>query len=179
MEGVISRQKAMMSLGGRYQRKERLVELERAQKIAAEVVLRLSPYCTKIEVAGSIRRRKPWVKDVDIVLIPAHPWNLSQEIRGLGPVKIRGNKLTRFSYNGVQVDLYFARPAAWATLLLIRTGSKENNIRLCTLAKKRGWHLAANGDGLFDENGRRVAGDSEESIYMALGLPYQEPWERR
>jgi len=77
------------------------------------------------------------------------------------------------------VDLYFATAETWATLLLIRTGSKENNIRLATLAKRRGWHLAANGDGLFDEKGRRVAGDSEESIYKALVLPYQEPWERR
>jgi DNA polymerase/3'-5' exonuclease PolX len=46
------------------------------------------------------------------------------------------------------------------------------------LAKKKGWHLAANGDGLFDENGKRIAGESEESIYKALDLPWQEPEER-
>jgi DNA polymerase/3'-5' exonuclease PolX len=46
------------------------------------------------------------------------------------------------------------------------------------LAKKKGWHLAASGDGLFNEKGQRVAGGSEESIYEALELPYQEPWER-
>lgn len=154
------------------------MELEEAKAIADEVITRLAPYCQRIEVAGSVRRQKPRVRDIDIVLIPSHPYKLSEQVRSLGPVKISGNKLTRFSYNGVQIDLYYARPVTWATLLLIRTGSKENNIRLCTLAKKRGWHLAANGDGLFDENGRRVAGDSEESIYEALGLPYQEPWER-
>ena len=179
MRGVISHQEAMTSRGGRYHRKERIVELERAKAIAAEVIERLAPYCQRIEVAGSVRRQKPFVRDIDIVLISAHPWKLSQQISSLGPAKINGNKLKRISYNGVQVDLYFGRPATWATLLLIRTGSKENNIRLCTLAKKRGWHLAASGDGLFNEHGQRVAGDSEESIYKALGVPWQEPWERR
>jgi len=157
------------------------MELKQAQKIASEVVLRLAPYCSRIEVVGSIRRKKPLVKDVDIVLIPSDPWNLDFEILGLAMPfhpKLSGGKLKRFNYNGVQVDLYYAAEDTWATLLLIRTGSKENNIRLATLAKKRGWRLAASGDGLFDETGRRIAGDTEESIYEALGLRYQRPEER-
>ncbi len=158
------------------------MQLQRAQKIASEVIERLCPYCTKIEVAGSIRRRKPTVHDIDIVLIPADPWNLEQEIRELArpfTPTLSGDKLKRFNYNDTQIDLYFADEKTWATLLLIRTGSKENNIRLCTLAKKEGWHLSASGDGLFNEKGERIAGDSERSIYEALDLPYQEPWERR
>ena len=78
----------------------------------------------------------------------------------------------------IQIDLYFAEPETWATLLLIRTGSTENNIRLATRAKELGWHLAASGDGLFNENGERIAGDTEISIYNALGLPWQRPEER-
>lgn len=157
------------------------MELEKAQKMAEAVIKRLEPYCQRIEVAGSIRRHKPTVNDIDIVLIPSDPWNLEHEVLSLARPfmpKLSGEKLKRFSYNGTQVDLYFATPQTWATLLLIRTGSKESNIRLATLAKKRGWHLAASGDGLFNEKGERVAGDSEESIFRALGLPYQEPEER-
>lgn len=67
----------------------------------------------------------------------------------------------------------------FGTLFLVRTGSKENNIRLAILAKKRGWRLAASGDGLFDETGRRITGNTERSIYKALEVPWQEPWERR
>lgn len=155
------------------------MELERAKAIANEVITRLAPYCESIEVVGSVRRRKPLVGDIDIVLIPTDLWGLTQEVKHLGPSMMSGDKLKRVNYQGVQIDLYFATAETWATLLLIRTGSKENNIRLATLAKKRGWHLAASGDGLFNESGQRVAGDSEESIYKALGLPYQEPWERR
>ena len=154
------------------------IALERAQKVAVAIVKRLSPYCQKIEVAGSIRRRKPWVNDVDLVLIPNDLWNLHHNIMGLGPVKMSGSKIMRVMVGDIQVDIYFATPETWATLLLIRTGSAQNNVRLASLAKKRGWHLAASGDGLFNESGERIAGDSEESIYQALGLRYQAPWER-
>lgn len=154
------------------------MELEHAKKIAEKVLERVSPYCSKIEVAGSVRRGKPQVNDIDFVLIPSDPWNLTHEIMGLGPSTAAGDKLKRVKFDDVQVDFYYATPETWATLLLIRTGSKESNIRLASLAKKKGWRLAASGDGLFNEKGQRIAGDSEESIFEALGLPYQEPWQR-
>jgi len=96
----------------------------------------------------------------------------------LGQLKMSGKKILRVMVGSVQVDIYVADEATWATLLLIRTGSKENNLRLCSRAKDMGWHLAASGDGLFDDTGQRIAGDSEISIYNALGLPYQRPEER-
>lgn len=154
------------------------MELEHAKKIAEKVLERVSPYCSKIEVAGSVRRGKPQVNDIDFVLIPSDPWNLTHEIMGLGPSTAAGDKLKRVKFDDVQVDFYYATPETWATLLLIRTGSKESNIRLASLAKKKGWRLAASGDGLFNEKGQRIAGDSEESIFEALGLLYQEPWQR-
>ena len=154
--------------------------LERADRIAESIIKRLNPYCERIQVAGSVRRRKPQVNDIDFVLIPSDPWNLHHEILGLshGRAKLSGGKITRIKVNSTQVDFYFADKETWFTLLLIRTGSKENNIRLCSIAKKKGWHLAASGDGLFNENGQRIAGDTEKSIYGALGLPFQPP-ERR
>ncbi len=154
------------------------IALERAEKVAEAVVKRLIPYCKKIEVAGSIRRRKPWVNDIDLVLIPNDLWNLHHEIMGLGQMRMSGSKILRVMDGDTQVDIYVASEDTWATLLLIRTGSVENNIRLATLAKRKGWHLAASGDGLFNERGERIAGDSEQSIYQALGLPYQKPEER-
>lgn len=161
------------------------IALERAQKIAEAVVKRLSPYCKKaadgkvyIEVVGSIRRRRPWVNDIDLVLIPTDLWGLHHEIMGLGQVKLSGNKIIRVELGNTKVDIYVASEETWATLLLIRTGSTANNIRLCSRAKERGWHLHADGSGLFNDKGERVAGDTEISIYNALGLRYREPWER-
>ena len=158
-----------------------MMRLEQAIEIANEVVARLKPYCRRIEVVGSIRRRKASIGDIDIVLIPSDAWNLEGEVLALArpfKPKVSGEKLKRFDYNGAQVDLYYASAETWATLLLIRTGSKESNIRLCSKAKRAGWHLAASGAGLFDCTGARVAGDSELSIYNALGLPFKRPEER-
>ena len=153
------------------------MKLEDAEALAAVFLERITPYCRKAVIAGSIRRRKPLVNDVDIVLIPSDPWGLQAELKKF-TTKAKGEKLARVQYRGTQFDLYIATEDTFEMLLLIRTGSAENNIRLASLAKKQGWRLAASGDGLFDENGKRLAGDSERSIYEALGLRYQEPWER-
>ena len=53
-----------------------VMELERAQEMAEAVVWQLSPYCQRLVVAGSIRRGKPQVNDIDLVLIPTDLWNL-------------------------------------------------------------------------------------------------------
>jgi len=154
------------------------MELEKAKVIADSVVKVLEPYCFRTEVAGSIRRQKPFVNDIDLVLIPRDRWGLDGVLLRMGKYKMSGKKITRVQMENISLDVYFATPETFATLLLIRTGSAENNIRLATLAKRKGWRLKANGDGLFNEKGERVAGDSEQSIYSALGLKYQEPRER-
>jgi DNA polymerase (family 10) len=152
--------------------------LERARQTADAVVKRLAPHCRKIEVAGSIRRLRPRVHDIDIVLIPDDAWTLYGEIMKLGQVRMSGSKISRVMIGDIQVDIYFATEETWATLLLIRTGSMESNIQLCSIAKKKGWHLAADGTGLFNDKKERIAGDTELSIYQALGLSYKNPEDR-
>ncbi|MBA7578753.1 hypothetical protein ES708_20618 [subsurface metagenome] len=155
-----------------------MMELEKAKVIADTVVKALEPYCGRVVVAGSIRRQKPTVRDIDLVLIARDRQNLDSALMRMGNYKMSGMKIARIELDSIPLDIYFAAPETFATLLLIRTGSVESNIRLATLAKKRGWRLAASGDGLFNEHGERIAGDSEESIYEALGVPYQRPEER-
>ncbi|GAI93344.1 unnamed protein product [marine sediment metagenome] len=142
------------------------------------MVKALEPYCDRVVVAGSIRRQKPTVRDIDLVLIARDRQNLDSALLGMGNYKMSGMKIARIEMDSIPLDIYFATPETFATLLLIRTGSVESNIRLATLAKKRGWRLAASGGGLFNEKGERIAGDSEQSLFEALGLPYKEPWER-
>ena len=154
------------------------MKLAEAQSIFNEIFYRLKPYCERIEVVGSIRRLKPEVGDIDIILIPADAWELDKEIDRLGPPIADGEKLRRVEYNGTQVDIYYATPKTWSTLLLIRTGSKENNIQLCSQARSLGMKLKANGDGIIDVGGQLIPIESEEQVYKILGLKYQEPWER-
>ncbi len=156
----------------------RAIPLEEASRIADRLSSILSPHCEKIAVAGSIRRRRPVVNDIDLVLIPRDMGRLVVALLSAGQNGGGGDKARWTTFEGVRVDVYLATPTTWATLFLIRTGSAENNIRLCGVAKRKGMHLAASGDGLFDVIGRRIAGDTEESIYSALGLKYQQPNER-
>ncbi|GAI60760.1 unnamed protein product, partial [marine sediment metagenome] len=145
---------------------------------ADTVVKALEPYCDRVEVAGSIRRRRPVVRDIDLVLVARDRQNLDSALMKMGNYKMSGMKIARVELDSIPLDIYFTTPETFATLLLIRTGSVESNIRLATLAKKKEWRLAASGGGLFNEKGERIAGDTEESIYEALGVPYREPEER-
>ena len=157
------------------------MRLEQARQIANNIKKVLTPYCDRIEIAGSIRRRKPIVHDIDFVLIekPESALIIPSLLATIGAITLNGSKIKRLHYGDadINIDIYTATPASWSTLLLIRTGSKENNIRLATIAKRKGWQLKANGDGLFNNHGDRIA-DTEESIFQVLGLPYQEPHDR-
>ena len=158
------------------------MRLETAKAIARQIRVTLAPHCERIETVGSIRRGKPIVHDIDLVLIPK-PYAavvMSGLLTTIGELKANGDKIKRVHLptENIDVDIYVATPATWATLVLIRTGSKESNIRLAMTAKRKGWQLKANGDGLFNEKGERIAGDTEQSIYQALGIPYQEPQAR-
>ena len=154
------------------------MELLKAQTIAEGIKSQLAPYCERIEIAGSIRRQRPEVKDIDLVLIPNNQGQLIYQLmQMMGAPKLAGNKLIRCQMPAIAVDIYVATPETWASLLLIKTGSAKHNIKLASLAKAKGLKLHADGTGVT-KNGDRIAGDTEESIFQALGLPYLPPEQR-
>ena len=118
------------------------MRLEQARQIANNIKKILTPYCDRIEIAGSIRRGKPIVHDIDIVLIekPESALIIPSLLATIGAITLNGSKIKRLHYGDadINIDIYIATPASWSTLLLIRTGSKENNIRLATIAKRKG-----------------------------------------
>lgn len=161
------------------------MKLQFAEKCAAKLVEWIHPHCERVEVAGSIRRLKPEVMDVDLVVIPK-----MEEEKDLYGKVIRSRNLTWVEIDaratrdkwtvlragaevvtvvnaGVQVDFFFATRESWGTVLLCRTGSKEHNIWLAKLAEQRGgrWHPQS---GLHIN--RQVFGATEEGIYAALGF---------
>ena len=155
--------------------KSKTMELLKAQTIAEGIVSQLKPYCSRILIAGSIRRKRPLVHDIDIVLVPENQGKLIYKITQLmGAPRIAGEKLITCQLADINVDLYIATPGTWATILLIRTGSAAHNIKLASLAKKKGMMLHADGRGVTKE-GVIKSGDTEQSIFEALDLPYLEP----
>jgi len=150
------------------------MELDKALFITESVKDRLSPYCDRIETAGSIRRMRPVVHDIDIVCIPNNQGQFIYALQQLGKIKMGGQKLIRCEMAKIVLDVYVATPETWATLLLIRTGSAKHNIMLCTRARNMGMKLHADGSGL-EKNGDIIASESEESIFTALGMKYKPP----
>ena len=166
------------------------MELERAEIIANKVKDRLKPYCERIEIAGSIRRKRPFVHDIDLVCIPSNQGQFVYQLQMLGKITMGGQKLIRVKHPDIELDVYVATPKTWATLLLIRTGSKQHNIMLCKRARDMDYKLHADGSGLFKINyhkigmdteystDERIAGDTEQSIFEVLGMKYKRPEER-
>jgi len=148
-------------------------------------------------ITGSVRRQKPVVNDLDLVVIPnpAFPvpperpegmkkmdwelvrprylWELVRDrlVRGGGrALKVWG------LLEGVYTDVLFTTPESWGAALMHTTGPKELNIAQRARAAARG--LTLNEYGLF-RGSERLAGASEEEIYEALQMPWLEPVERR
>lgn len=142
-----------------------------ANEIADQIARRLEPFCEKIVVAGSIRRKKNFVNDIDIVLIPKkeceklmrhYLWN------NFFCTKF-GDKIIEFIYNKIKVQLYLTDEQKFETILLIRTGSAAHNHKLALLAKIRGWKLKADGTGLIDSNNNIIANTEQSIIKKILG----------
>jgi len=95
------------------------LKLEAATVIANGVVRRLSQHCVLIEVVGSIRRRRPFVNDIDLVLIPLDREAVDKVLMQLGKMKMAGKKIARVQMESITLNVYYATPETWATLLLI------------------------------------------------------------
>jgi DNA polymerase (family 10) len=162
--------------------------LEVATKYAEQIARVLSPYAYRIEIAGSIRRRRPECHDVDLVIIPRDRMALEKRaLLNAQGLEWGGAIFRVMTKIGVQLDLYYAhqgvndmfapRPSNWGTVLLCRTGSAQHNIALCEAAKARGLHWNPQ-HGVMDAEGRCVACETEEAVFAALGMEFVKPEDR-
>jgi DNA polymerase/3'-5' exonuclease PolX len=154
------------------------MELAYARKLAEQIVEQIRPHCEKVEVAGSIRRKKNEARDIDLVLIPKPLlWYriiaILQRNMDAKVVK-RGDSIAQLTIKDVNADLYSATEQTWGALLLIRTGSAEHNIRLSKRALSMEMKLTHSG---LVKDGKVIA-STEKEIFEALGSSYVEPEER-
>jgi len=153
--------------------------LARALGIAQGLMeaLREDPAVLRIEIAGSLRRRVETVGDIDLLAASTNPGTVMERFATLPQVReviARGDtKCSVVLREDLQVDLRVVEPGAFGAALQYFTGSKGHNIRLRELAVRR--KLKVNEYGVFDESGARLAGETEESLYAALGLPWIPP----
>jgi DNA polymerase (family 10) len=134
---------------------------------------------TTVTIAGSLRRRRAMIGDVDVLVIAASPAPVVERFvryPRFARIAVRGSvRATAYLDAGLQVDLRVVAPAVSGAALLYFTGSKAHNIELRRIARTK--KLKLNEYGLFRDD-RLVAGSTEQSIYRALGLRWVAPANR-
>ncbi|RLF41008.1 MAG: DNA polymerase/3'-5' exonuclease PolX [Thermoplasmata archaeon] len=132
----------------------------------------------KISIAGSLRRMKETIGDIDILVSSKNPEEVMNHFVEYPQVKqilVKGKtKTSVILEDGIQVDLRVVEERSFGAALQYFTGSKEHNVNLRGIAIKLGFKL--NEYGLFEkDNDRYIAGRTEEEVYRKLGLPYIPP----
>jgi len=132
----------------------------------------------RFALAGSIRRWKETVKDIDVLAAGKKPEAITKAFVGLPgtrEVLERGTtKSSILTVDGIQVDLRVVAEESFGAALQYFTGSKEHNVRLREMASRRG--LKINEYGVFREpDGGKLGGRDEGDVYKALGLPFIPP----
>ena len=177
-----------------------------ALKVAIEIHSQLKRWCLPgyCKVAGSLRRGKAMVSDIELLYVPQtrkEPDGLFEtQLINLTDVTIdewlrdgylekRPSKLGSYAWggknklavhveSGTPVDLFATTIENWWVSLVIRTGSKETNLQLTTGAQKQGATLNAYGNGVTWSDNTHTAATSEEHVFELCGVPYKEPRDR-
>jgi DNA polymerase (family 10) len=140
--------------------------------------MRASPAVLRADVAGSFRRRRETIGDLDLLVASNDPDPASERFVTMPPVERvvshGATKSTVYLRGHLQVDCRVVPPEAYGAALQYFTGSKDHNVKLRTLGVKMGYKL--NEYGLFrrDDDGL-VASETEEAIYKAFGMDWVPP----
>ncbi|MFJ3804239.1 DNA polymerase/3'-5' exonuclease PolX [Streptomyces sp. NPDC090088] len=172
-ENILHGIELLRSSGGR-------VQIDVAMELAEDIVGALSGVtgCERCAYAGSLRRMRETIGDIDILAAAGESAPLMAaftrlpyvtEVIGQG-----GTKTSVRTRKGLDVDLRVVPPDSWGAALQYFTGSKAHNIRTREIAVRQKLKLSEY--GLFDvESGEKIVSATEEEVYARLGLPWIPP----
>lgn len=153
------------------------MKLETAKKIAHDFMEQISPFCLRTESAGSVRRGKSEIQDIDICAIPKALFGLKtvmdrqHYIRGRFP-----SRNSQIKFKGEKIDIFWCSRENWGNIFLIRTGPWEfSKWIMGTRARIRG---LIHNEGYLWRGSERLCCLEEKDVFEAVGLPYIEPNER-
>jgi len=156
------------------------VLLSVAMDLAEEILheLRDAPAVRRSAYAGSLRRMRESVGDIDLLVASEEPEPVMDRftsLRYVDRVIARGDtKSSIMTTKGLQVDVRVVEPAVWGAALQYFTGSKAHNIRVREMAVRTGLKLSEY--GLFRaKSGKLIVAETEEEVYERLGLPWIPP----
>ncbi len=158
------------------------MNLGTATQVAEEIIenLRKLKEVKQIAAAGSLRRRKETIRDIDILIDSSDPQRVMDifvKLPSVKQVNVHGDtKSSILTQDNIQVDLRVVDPKCFGAALLYFTGSKSFNVKIRQIAIKK--NMKVNEYGIFSvkrEEEKRLASKTEEECLKALGLPYIPP----
>ena len=157
------------------------LELAKAKVLASQICNLTKALCIRLELVGSIRRRKAIVGDIDFVVVATNSnWAKISSLFKKSNIICTGNQLIKVNIpvegELFQADFYRAYDNNFGIQQLVRTGSAEHNCFLASYALSKGFKLKYS-EGLMKDTSI-VSGKTEESVFKALGLPCPIPEER-
>lgn len=177
------------------------MSLRTARACATEMVEALRPYCHRVAVAGSVRRGREWINDIEVVAIPkstvrqpdvdifGEPIGKAVTVRDPGFIMVvdsianplvkgkpsDGMNLQFFTREGVKVDLFLCKPDTWGYIYTIRTGSAE----FMRMVAARWVQLGYKGvEGQITRFGKPVPVPEEADLFGLLGMRVPPPHAR-
>jgi DNA polymerase (family 10) len=142
------------------------------------VSLRALPGVVRAEIAGSVRRAQETVGDLDLLVAAREPERIAAELVHLPQVaEVVASGSTRSTIrvrSGLQVDLRAVVPESFGAAWQYFTGSQAHNVQLRGRAERMG-RLKINEYGVYREDGSRIAGETEEEVYAAVGCAWIPP----
>ncbi len=172
------------------------MKLDYARAIAEAIQGVLKSSCERTMIAGSIRRQKPDVGDIEVLCIPKYIAGadmLDAKIQFLIGMDVLGyrlnkrgsktygakNKLLVHLPSGIGVDVFSTTEECWPVALVVRTGGKVTNQRISMAALRRGMRFHAYGRGFTQIDGpKEWVCENERDVFEAVNLRYLEPHER-
>ena len=140
--------------------------------------LRDLPGVLRAEIAGSLRRARETVGDLDLLVAAGDPASMCRDFARLPQVAeviVQGDTKTSIRVrSGMQVDLRAVKPESFGAAWQYFTGSQAHNVQLRGRSERLG-RLKINEYGVFSEDGRQLAGLSEEEVYAAVGCSFIPP----
>jgi DNA polymerase (family 10) len=157
--------------------------LPQAEALAREILeaLKGTNLCEKLEIAGSFRRRRDTVGDIDFLATSRKPQEVMNAFCALPQVESitsKGpTKSTVFLHAGLDADLRVVEPEVFGAALVYFTGSKDHNVAIRRLGIEKGLTISEYGvfKGTAKNKGKRVAANTEEDVYKAINLPLIPP----